>query len=95
MRFSSCLSALGCSLILSACASFGDHDQGILVRSTPSGASVYQDGKFLGKTPLLSRVDREHHSYLDLTLGNEHKQIELKSKYRWGQTSVVTSSYCL
>lgn len=86
MRFSSCLSALGCSLILSACASIGDHDQGILIRSTPSGASVYHGDKFLGTTPLLSRIQRQHESYLDLKLGNEQKQLELKSKYRWGRS---------
>ena len=86
MRFSACLTTITCSFIFAACATIGDHDQGILVRSTPSGASVYQNEQLLGTTPLLTRVHRNHDGHLDLQLGNEHQQLKLESKYRWGRS---------
>lgn len=44
---------------LSACGTlFVGQDQTILIDSSPSGVSVYQNGTFLGTTPLTAKVER-------------------------------------
>jgi len=83
----SLLSALSLSsLLFTACASVGDLDQAILVRSAPSGAEVTHDGKVLGHTPLLTRIPRQHSNELTLKLNDEEVKHPLKTRYRWGRS---------
>ena len=72
---------------LSACGTlFVGQDQTILIDSAPSGVSIYQNGKFLGTTPLTVSVERTKNPLMLKAEkeGYNTQAVMLSSSLGWG-----------
>lgn len=57
--------------------------QYVLVQSNPSGATVYEKGKYLGTTPAFVEVRRAKDAELTVGFSDEQKRVRLDTRYRW------------
>lgn len=73
-------------LFVSGCATIGrdGRNQAVLIQSDPPGAEIILDGKSVGQTPKYIFVPREKSPQLTLRRDGLSKDVELKTKYRWG-----------
>ena len=81
------LLALLSAFALSACGTvFIGQDQTILIDSSPSGVSVYQNERFLGTTPLTARIERTKNPLMLRAEkeGYNTQAIMLNSSLGWG-----------
>lgn len=70
-------------LFLSACATFRSPDQVISVNSSPPGADILLNGKKVGTTPDLVKIDRKFHQKLEVRDGSGSKEISMYGGYRF------------
>lgn len=70
-------------LFLSGCATFRSPDQVISVNSSPPGADIFVNGKKVGTTPDLVKIDRKFHQKLEVRDGARSKNISMYGGYRF------------
>ena len=89
---------LGILLLMSACASVGRQNnlQTVMIRTHPPGADIYYKGKKLSdKTPALVRVQRGQVGSFDVVKGDVKKTVEMRSRYRWGDSFASNLSFLM
>ncbi len=69
---------------LGGCAYFSGRRQPVLITSNPSGAQVYDQGKFIGVTPGFLPIRRRRDAAIELRFPDKtSKTVSLQTKYRW------------
>lgn len=74
--------------LFTGCASMtrdGSH-QTVLIRSEPPGATIFFQGKNVGRTPELIEIERSIRPEIELNTATGKQEYELPTKYRWGKS---------
>ncbi len=79
----SALYAILLSSVLTGCATFRSPDDVIAVDSSPQGADIYVEGKRVGQTPDLIKLDRKFRQEVELRYGQEAQIVKLRGSYRF------------
>lgn len=87
MRWNRALYSLAC-LAVTGCASIDGEGslQKVLVQSKPPGASIFVDGKRVGRTPQYVDIRRGFHPEFELETAEGRRRVQLASTYRWSRS---------
>lgn len=85
-RFFPAAVALWAVFLLGGCASMtrDGSSQTTLIRTNPPGATIYLNGKAVGRTPELVEISRGYSPTIELATTGGKKEFELETRYRWG-----------